>query len=142
MLVLPFELPGVLGAFDFRQEMVEIVQIGRSIRGPLNQRTDLWFSDGFGGFRSAILPGNGRCLADFVPPCCGLLVGGPEKALGKVVTVGVASPAQYVLPQSSYVTSSWDQVINGLRVVKNVLPANASIDAEVEALFPPPKEQG
>ena len=56
-----------------------------------------------------------------------LLVGGPEKALGKVVTVGVASPAQYVLPQSSYVTSSWDQVINGLRVVKNVLPANASI---------------
>lgn len=56
-----------------------------------------------------------------------LLVSGPERAQGRVTTVGVASPAQYLLPQSSYVTSSWDQVINGLRLVKPVLPSNASI---------------
>ena len=56
-----------------------------------------------------------------------LLVSGPDKAVGKVMTVGVASPAQYVLPRSTYVTSQDDFVINALRLVAKVLPANARV---------------
>lgn len=56
-----------------------------------------------------------------------MLVSGPRSAQGKISSVGVASPAQYLLPGSSYITSSWDQVINGLRMIKNALPSNISI---------------
>lgn len=56
-----------------------------------------------------------------------LLVGSDAKAERNITTVGVASPARYLLPHSSYVTSSWDLIINALRIVKPVLPANIRI---------------
>jgi hypothetical protein len=56
-----------------------------------------------------------------------LLISGPNSAQGKVSSVGVASPAQYLMPGSSYITSSWDQVISGLRLIKKALPSNISI---------------
>ncbi|QBC43093.1 hypothetical protein [Iodobacter fluviatilis] len=56
-----------------------------------------------------------------------MLISGPKNMQGKVSSVGTASPAQYLMPGSSYITSSWDQVINGLRLIKTTLPPNISI---------------
>lgn len=56
-----------------------------------------------------------------------MLISGPDDAGGKVSVVGIASPARYVLPGSHYVTSSWDNVINVLRSLYPVLPANINL---------------
>lgn len=56
-----------------------------------------------------------------------MLISGPVTMQGKVSSVGVASPAQYLMPNSSYITSTWDQVIGGLRLIKKTLPSNISI---------------
>jgi hypothetical protein len=56
-----------------------------------------------------------------------MLISGPKNMQGKVSSVGTASPAQHLMPGSSYITSSWDQVINGLRLIKTTLPSNISI---------------
>jgi hypothetical protein len=56
-----------------------------------------------------------------------LLVTGPDQAQGKISTVNVGNAARYQLPGSSYVTSDSDTVINLLRAVTEVLPANYSV---------------
>ncbi|AOJ03148.1 hypothetical protein WS70_16010 [Burkholderia mayonis] len=56
-----------------------------------------------------------------------LLITGPERAQGKISSVNVGNAARYLLPGSSYLTSSSDMVIGSLGLVQTVLPSNFSL---------------
>ncbi len=56
-----------------------------------------------------------------------LLITGPERAQGKISSVNVGNAARYLLPGSSYLTSSSDTVIGSLGLVQTVLPSNFSL---------------
>ncbi|WP_333982655.1 hypothetical protein [Burkholderia gladioli] len=56
-----------------------------------------------------------------------VLVTGPEKAQGRISTVNVGNAARYLLPGSSYLTSSSDAVIGSLGLVQTVMPSNFSL---------------
>ncbi|MCM2493719.1 hypothetical protein EFP18_10690 [Burkholderia glumae] len=56
-----------------------------------------------------------------------VLITGPEHAQGRISTVNVGNAARYLLPGSSYLTSSSDAVIGSLGLVQTVLPANFSM---------------
>ncbi|AOK28127.1 hypothetical protein WS67_14495 [Burkholderia singularis] len=56
-----------------------------------------------------------------------LLITGPEQAQGKITTVNVGNAARYLLPGSSYLTSTSDTVIGSLGIVQTVMPANFSL---------------
>lgn len=56
-----------------------------------------------------------------------LLITGPDRAQGRISAVNVGNAARYLLPGSSYLTSSSDTVIGSLGLVQTVLPSNFSL---------------
>lgn len=56
-----------------------------------------------------------------------LLITGPERAQGRISSVNVGNAARYLLPGSSYLTSSSDTVIGSLGLVQTVMPSNFSL---------------
>ncbi|KVT78875.1 hypothetical protein WT25_20210 [Burkholderia territorii] len=57
-----------------------------------------------------------------------VLITGPEQAQGRISTVNVGNAAHYLLPGSSYLTSTSDTVIAALGMIAAVMPSNFSID--------------
>lgn len=56
-----------------------------------------------------------------------VLITGPEQAQGKISTVNVGNATRYLLPGSSYLTSTSDVVIGSLSLVQTVTPPNFSM---------------